>query len=65
MLMGTVASTIAAMLLLIQFLDTPFKEGAGGIQPVAMERILRTVEEALVDVDRAPEPPCDEQGRAS
>ena len=65
MLMGTVASTLAAMLLLIQFLDTPFKEGAGGIQPVAMERILRTVEEALVAVDRAPEPPCDERGRAS
>jgi hypothetical protein len=65
MLMGVVASTLAAMLLLIQFLDTPFKEGAGGIRPVAMERTLRTVDEALVAVDRASEPPCDEQGRAS
>ena len=65
MLMGTVASTLAAMLLLIQFLNSPFKEGAGGIQPVAMERILRTIDEALVAVDRAPEPPCDERGRAS
>jgi hypothetical protein len=62
-LMGTVASTLAAMLLLVQFLDSPFKEGVGGIRPVAMERTLRTVDEALVAVDRAPEPPCDEQGR--
>ena len=40
-LMGSVAATLAAMLLLIQFLDSPFKEGVGGIQPVAMERTLR------------------------
>ncbi|HZB35502.1 MAG TPA: hypothetical protein VE440_05465 [Gaiellaceae bacterium] len=64
-LMGTVATTLAAMLLLVQFLDSPFKDGVGGIQPVAMERILRTFDEALVAVDRVPEPPCDEQGRAS
>lgn len=64
-LMGTVASTLAAMLLLVQFLDSPFKQGVGGIQPVAMERTLRAVDEALVAVDRVPEPPCDERGRAS
>jgi hypothetical protein len=64
-LMGTVASTLAAMLLLIQFLDSPFKDGVGGIQPVAMERMLRTFDEALAAVDRAPEPPCDERGQAS
>jgi Protein of unknown function (DUF4239) len=65
MLMGTVASTLAAMLLLIQFLDTPFKEGAGGIQPVAMERTLRTFDQALVAVGREADPPCDAQGRRS
>jgi hypothetical protein len=64
MLMGTVASTLAAMLLLVQFLDSPFKEGVGGVKPVAMERTLRTVDEALGAVGRAPEPPCDEEGRA-
>jgi hypothetical protein len=63
MLMGTVASTLAAMLLLVQFLDSPFKDGVGGIQPVAMERILRTLDEALVAVDRVPDPPCDDEGR--
>lgn len=64
-LMGTVASTLAAMLLLIQFLDSPFKDGVGGVQPVAMERMLRTFDEALAAVDRTPDPPCDEQGLAS
>jgi hypothetical protein len=62
-LMGSVASTLAAMLLLIQFLDSPFKEDVGGIQPVAMERTLRTFDQALVAVGNAPEPPCDEHGR--
>ena len=64
-LMGSVAGTIAAMLLLIQFLDSPFKEGVGGIQPVAMERTLRTFDQALVAVGREVDPPCDERGRAS
>lgn len=62
-LMGTVASTIAAMLLLIQFLDSPFKEDVGGIQPVAMERTLRTFDQALLAVDSAPDPPCNEKGQ--
>jgi len=64
-LMGSVASTLAAMLLLIQFLDSPFKEDVGGIQPVAMERTLRTFDQALVAVGREADPPCDEQGRRS
>jgi hypothetical protein len=64
-LMGAVASTLATMLLLIQFLDSPFKEGVGGIQPVAMERTLRAFDQALAAVGREPDPPCDERGRAS
>ena len=64
-LMGCVASTLAAMLLLIQFLDSPFKDGVGGVQPLAMERMLRTFDEALAAVDRTPDPPCDERGQAS
>ena len=64
-LMGSVAATLAAMLLLIQFLDSPFKEDVGGIQPVAMERTLRTFDQALVAVGREADPPCDEQGRRS
>ena len=62
-LMGSVAATLAAMLLLIQFLDSPFKEGVGGIQPVAMERTLRTFDQALLSVGREADPPCNEQGQ--
>ena len=62
-LMGSVAATLAAMLLLIQFLDSPFKEGVGGIQPVAMERTLRTFDQALVAVGREADPPCNERGQ--
>ena len=38
-LIGSVASVIAAMLLLLGFLDNPYREGPGSLQPVAMERI--------------------------
>jgi Protein of unknown function (DUF4239) len=62
-LMGSVAATLAAMLLLIQFLDSPFKKGVGGIQPVAMERTLRTFDQALVAVGREADPPCNEKGQ--
>jgi hypothetical protein len=62
-LMGSVAATLAAMLLLIQFLDSPFKDDVGGIQPVAMERTLRTFDQALLAVGREADPPCNEKGQ--
>jgi Protein of unknown function (DUF4239) len=61
-LMGSVASVVCAMLLLIQFLDSPFHEGVGGVRPVAMERTLRIVDEALRAVDGRVALPCDAQG---
>jgi hypothetical protein len=64
-LMGSVASVIVAMLLLIRFLDSPFHEGIGGVQPVAMERTLRIVDEALAATGTRLVPPCDESGSAA
>src|SRR5215207_3172466 len=61
-LMGSVATVITAMLLLIQFLDSPFQDGVGGVRPVAMERTLRIVEEALQAVSGRVQLPCDAQG---
>jgi hypothetical protein len=61
-LMGSVASVIAAMLLLIGFLDSPFHEGIGGVRPVAMERTLLIVDQALNAADRQVPLPCDESG---
>src|SRR3954453_2482899 len=46
-LMGAVASVLVVMLLLLVFLDNPFHKGVGGLRPVAMERTLRIVDQAL------------------
>jgi hypothetical protein len=64
MLMGAVASVITTMLLLLSFLDSPFHGGVGGLQPVAMERSLRILDEALPEVAPDTVLPCDEEGRA-
>jgi hypothetical protein len=63
-LMGTVASVIVAMLLLIRFLDSPFHSGIGGVRPVAMERTLRIIDQELRDTDRRAALPCDANGTA-
>jgi hypothetical protein len=64
-LMGSVATVIASLLLLINFLDNPFTDGVGGVQPVAMERALDVIDEALAEAGRQVEPPCDALGRPS
>jgi len=61
-LMGSVATVLASMLLLIAFLDSPFHKGIGGVRPVAMERTLRIVDEALQAVSVRLNLPCDAQG---
>jgi hypothetical protein len=61
-LMGSVATVIVAMLLLIRFLDSPFHEGVGGVRPVAMERTLDIIDQALSAANRRVPPPCDARG---
>ena len=50
MLIGSVVSVMAALMLLLNGLDSPFHDGVGGLQPVAMERSLRIIDEALGSV---------------
>ena len=64
MLMGSVASVITMLFLLLAALDRPFHDGIGGLQPVAMERSLRLIDQAL-DVVGDVEVPCDERGTAT
>jgi hypothetical protein len=64
MLIGTVVAVITAMLLLLNGLDSPFHDGVGGLQPVAMERSLRIIDEALGSVGVEAQLPCDAVGRA-
>jgi hypothetical protein len=61
-LMGSVTTVVVSMLLLIAFLDSPFHDGVGGVRPVAMERTLRIIDEALQAVGGRVELPCDANG---
>ena len=61
-LMGSVVAVIVAMLLLLYALDHPFHGGVGGLQPVAMERTLRIIDEELAVADVADVTRCDAAG---
>jgi amino acid transporter len=63
MLIGSVVAVIATMLLLLNGLDAPFHEGVGGLQPVAMERSLGMIDEALSSVGAHVQIPCDALGK--
>jgi len=60
-----VVTVIVALLLLLSTLDDPFHGGVGGLDPVAMERSLRIIDEALGAVDVQVSIPCDAEGVAS
>jgi hypothetical protein len=62
-LMGSVTTVVVSMLLLIGFLDSPFHKGVGGVRPVAMERTLGVIDEALQAVGARVVLPCDGRGR--
>jgi Protein of unknown function (DUF4239) len=61
-LMGSVTALITVLLVLLQFLDHPFHSGIGGLRPVAMERTLRIVDEALDATGTDVAVPCDRRG---
>jgi hypothetical protein len=62
MLMGSVVAVIAAMLLLIQFLDDPYRDGLGGLEPVAMERTLGILQQDRRLTGETGALPCDAEG---
>ena len=64
MLIGSVVSVMAALMLLLHALDNPFHDGVGGLKPVEMERSLRTIDKALGAVGVRVQLPCDALGRA-
>jgi hypothetical protein len=65
LLMGAVVSVIVPLLLLLGTLDDPFHGGVGGLEPVAMERTLALIDEALGALGRQVPIPCDAAGIAS
>jgi hypothetical protein len=62
LLMGSVVGVIAALLLLLQFLDDPFHSGIGGLKPVAMERTLEIIDQELQVAGHDVAIPCDARG---
>ena len=63
MLIGSVVAVMASLLLLLHALDNPFHDGVGGLQPVAMERSLRMVDDALGAIGAQVQVPCDVRGK--
>jgi hypothetical protein len=63
MLIGSVVSVLTVLLLLLNGLDNPFHSGVGGLKPVAMNRSLRMIDEALGMVGVHVQVPCDALGR--
>lgn len=65
MLMGSVMSVMVLLLFLIQFLDNPLHPGLGGLRPVAMERTIEIMDQAMALTGVEATPPCDELGNAT
>jgi hypothetical protein len=62
LLMGSVVTVIAALLLLLQSLNDPFHGGVGGLKPIAMNRSLRLIDEVLPNLDAKVRIPCNLAG---
>ena len=62
MMIGSVVAVITAMLLLLNYLDNPFHDEIGGLQPVAMERTLEIIAQELAIAGQDTPPPCDTSG---
>jgi len=61
-LIGSVVSVMTVLMLLLYSLDNPFHSGVGGLKPVAMERSLRIIDQALGIVGARVQLPCDAVG---
>jgi hypothetical protein len=62
LMMGSVVAVMTTLLLLLLALDNPFHRGVGGLQPTAMNRTLRLVDQALPNVDTKFRIPCNSVG---
>jgi hypothetical protein len=62
LMMGTVVTVMVLMLLIIGFLNNPFRPGFGSLQPSAMERTLEILEEERTITNDDSPLPCDGDG---
>jgi hypothetical protein len=59
-----VVVVMGVTLAVIGALNDPYRDGVGSVQPVAMERTLRLLEQARAVVGQTGPLPCDADGRA-
>ena len=62
MFMGSVVAVITTMLLLLAFLEQPYRGDIGGLQPVAMERTELLIDQQLEVIGGDLTVPCDATG---
>src|SRR3954447_16829690 len=60
-MMGGVAVLVTSLLLLLWFLDNPYRGGVGALKPTAMESTLRVMAHETSIAGRV-DPPCDARG---
>ena len=65
LLIGSIVSVMTALLLLLYSLNNPFHSGVGGLKPVAMQRSLRMIDQALGAIEAQVQLPCDAVGKPS
>jgi hypothetical protein len=61
-LIGTVVAVMAATILLIRFLDNPYRPGVGSLRPIAMEQTLRLLDQERRIIGDTTTVPCDAHG---
>jgi hypothetical protein len=62
-LIGTVVATMTTILLVIGFLDNPYRNGVGSLNPVAMQRTLQLLDQERRIVGDSTPTPCDARGQ--
>lgn len=65
MLIASGTTIVVVTLLAIHALDNPYRAGLGSIKPVAMERSLRILEQARVELNDEAPIPCDDEGHTT
>lgn len=65
MIAGSVTAVMVATLLVLVALDNPFTTDIGAIRPVAMQRTLAVMDEAVHDLKLEQTPPCNDLGAAT
>jgi hypothetical protein len=62
-LIGTVVVVMASTLLVISFLNDPYRPGLGTLHPTAMQRTLRVLDQERLIVGSSTPVPCGQDGR--